>query len=139
MRAYLLALFRGDTDRTIIQFFRATIVGGCAFAVDFTCLFVLTSYCHVHYLISAGIAFIVGVATNYVLSITWVFSTRKMKSWWSEFIIFAAIGLGGFVLNEAFIWFFTEIVLLYYLISKVLSTIIVYSYNFLARKFLLFS
>ena len=114
-------------------------MGGCAFAFDFSCLFFLTSYCHVHYLVSAAIAFLVGLAVNYALSVAWVFSRRRMNSRMSEFVVFALIGLGGLLLNEAFIWFFTEVVLLFYLISKVISTVLVYLYNFLVRKYVLFS
>ncbi len=123
----------------VVQFFRYTLVGGVAFALDFACLFVLTHYCHVHYLISAAIAFVVGLIVNYALSVAWVFDRRRMKSWIVEFALFSLIGLGGLLLNEVFIWFFTEILLLFYLISKIISAILVYLYNFLARKVVLFS
>jgi putative flippase GtrA len=132
-------LLKGSTDNTGIQFMRYTLVGGCAFIVDFSCLFVLTSYCHVHYLVSAAFAFVLGLVVNYVLSIRWVFNERRMRSMWVEFSLFAAIGLGGLLLNELFIWFFTEVVLFYYLISKAVSTVLVYIYNFGVRKLTLFS
>lgn len=137
--ATLSRLLKGTTDNTGIQFVRYTVVGGCAFIVDFSCLFVLTSYCHIHYLLSAAFAFILGLTVNYLLSITWVFNKRKMRSMWAEFSLFAAIGVGGLLLNELFMWFFTEVVLFYYLISKAVSTVLVYIYNFGVRKLTLFS
>jgi putative flippase GtrA len=45
------------------------------------------------------------------------------------------VGLG---LNEVFIWFFTAEVGFYYLISKIISAIIVLFWNFFARKYVLF-
>jgi putative flippase GtrA len=132
-------LFTNGTDNTAVQLLRYTLVGACAFAFDFSCLFLLTSYCHVHYLVSAAIAFLVGLAVNYALSVAWVFNRRKMNNWFSEFVVFAVIGLGGLLLNEVFIWFFTDIVLLFYLLSKAISTVLVYLYNFLVRKYVLFS
>ena len=132
-------LFTDGTDNTAVQLLRYTFVGACAFAFDFSCLFFLTSYCHVHYLVSAAIAFLIGLAVNYALSVAWVFNRRRMSSWLTEFVVFALIGLGGLVLNEVFIWFFTEVVLLFYLLSKVISTVLVYLYNFLVRKYVLFS
>ena len=132
-------LFTNGTDNTAVQFLRYTLVGACAFAFDFSCLFFLTSYCHVYYLISAAIAFLVGLAVNYALSVAWVFNRRRMNSWFSEFVVFALIGLGGLLLNEVFIWFFTDILLLFYLLSKAISTVLVYLYNFLVRKYVLFS
>jgi putative flippase GtrA len=132
-------LFRNGTNNTAVQLLRYTVVGGCAFAFDFSCLFFLTSYCHLHYLVSAAIAFLVGLAVNYILSVAWVFNRRRMNSWLSEFVVFALIGLGGLLLNEVFIWFFTEVILLFYLVSKAISTVLVCLYNFLVRKFVLFS
>ncbi len=132
-------LFRNGTNNTAVQLLRYTVVGGCAFAFDFSCLFFLTSYCHLHYLVSAAIAFLVGLAVNYILSVAWVFNRRRMDSRLSEFVVFALIGLGGLLLNEVFIWFFTEVLLLFYLVSKAISTVLVYLYNFLVRKFVLFS
>ena len=139
MRRGVLRLIIGSTENTAAQLARYTIVGGCAFTFDFACLFFLTSYCRVHYLISAVVAFLVGLTVNYILSVTWVFNMRRMKSWLSEFVVFALIGLGGLLLNEVFMWFFTEVVLLFYLVSKVISTVLVYLYNFTVRKFVLFS
>jgi putative flippase GtrA len=132
-------LFRNGTNNIAVQLLRYTFVGGCAFAFDFSCLYFLTSYCHLHYLVSAAIAFLVGLAVNYILSILWVFNRRRMGSRLSEFFVFALIGLGGLLLNEAFIWFFTEVLLLFYLVSKAISTVLVYLYNFLVRRFILFS
>ena len=132
-------LFRSRTNNTAVQLLRYTVVGGCAFAFDFSCLFFLTSSCHLHYLVSAAIAFLVGLVVNYILSVGWVFSHRRMNSRLSEFVVFALIGLGGLLLNEVLIWFFTEVLLLFYLVSKVISTVLVYLYNFLVRRFVLFS
>lgn len=137
--AIVSRIFRGSTESTAIQFIRYTAVGGLAFLVDFSCLFFLTSYLNVYYLFSAAIAFILGLFTNYSLSVRWVFSNRKIKSNALEFVIFAGIGVGGLALNELFIWFFTEVILLHYLLSKACSTVFVYVYNFVVRKFTLFS
>lgn len=132
------ALFTGKTDSTLIQLFRYTFVGGFAFLIDFGSLFLMTEYLNVHYLISAGIAFILGLITNYFLSIRWVFDSRKMNSKSLEFFLFTVIGLVGLGLNELFLWIFTELLLIYYLISKIITAILVYLWNFFARKYLLF-
>jgi len=134
----LSKLFTDKTDSLLIQLFRYTFVGGIAFLVDFGSLFALTEFCGVHYLISAAIAFILGLVTNYLLSIIWVFSRRTLKSRWLELYIFALIGVVGLGFNELFIWFFTERVNLHYLLSKIVSTVFVYLWNFFARKYILF-
>ncbi|MBW1971284.1 MAG: GtrA family protein [Deltaproteobacteria bacterium] len=131
-------LLKRKTNNIFIQLFRYTFVGGFAFIVDFGSLFVLTEFIHIYYLISAAIAFILGLGTNYILSIIWVFDKRIFKNKYIEFMIFGIIGIVGLGLNELFIWFFTEEMHFYYLISKIISTFFVYLWNFFARKFILF-
>ncbi len=131
-------LFINKTNNTLIQLFRYTFVGGIAFIIDFGSLFALTEFFHIHYLISAAIAFLFGLSTNYCLSILWVFDKRAVQSRWMEFFIFGFIGLIGLGLNELIIWFFTEKIHFHYLISKIVSTIVVYCWNFFVRKLTLF-
>jgi putative flippase GtrA len=135
---WLKKLLKEDTNNTFIQLFRYTFVGGIAFLVDFGTLFLLTDKLKLHYLFSAIIAFILGLITNYLLSITWVFKQRKLNKAHLEFAIFSLIGIVGLGMNELIIWFSTEIIGFYYLISKLISTIIVYFWNFFVRKFTLF-
>ncbi len=132
-------LLKNETNNTFIQLFRYTFVGGFAFIVDFSLLFILTELMGIHYLISAAIALTAGLIINYFLSILWVFDKRKMVNKSVEFTLFAVIGIVGLGLNELFIWVFTEFAGLYYLLSKIISTAIVYLWNFFARKFTLFN
>ena len=132
-------LFIEKTDNTLIQLLRYTFVGGIAFVVDFTSLYLLTEFAGLHYLHSAAIAFILGLIINYILSILWVFKSRAVNKKIIEFTIFVIIGIVGLGLNIIIIWFFTErlsIDFLYY--SKLISTVIVYFWNFLARKYILY-
>lgn len=133
------SVFKGKTNNTLVQLFRYTFVGGFAFLVDFGTLYILTEYFHIHYLLSAAIAFIFGLIINYLLSVKWVFNNRAMENRWWEFLLFAIIGLVGLGLNELFLWILTDIFLIYYLVSKIITTFIVYFWNFFARKVLLFS
>ena len=132
-------LFEDKTNSTLIQLFRYTFVGGLAFLIDFGTLFILTEYFKVHYLISAGIGFIFGLITNYYLSVKWVFNSRNVKNKGLEFLLFSVIGLVGLGFNELFLWILTDILLIYYLLSKVITIILVYLWNFFARKYILFS
>ena len=131
-------LLKDNTDKTHIQMFRYLFVGGAAFIVDFLSLFILTDFFGIYYLISAAIAFILGLIANYFLSISWVFNKRTLKNRHFEFGIFAVIGIVGLGLNEVFIWFFTQDLQVYYLISKIFAAIIILFWNFFARKYILF-
>ena len=131
-------LLKDQTDKTKIQMFRYLFVGGAAFIVDFLSLFVLTDFFGIYYLISAAIAFILGLVANYLLSISWVFNKRKLNKRHIEFGVFALIGIVGLGLNEVFIWFFTQDLQIYYQMSKILAAVIILLWNFFARKFILF-
>jgi len=127
------------SDKTSNQLFKYGFVGGIAYSVDFGSLFFLTEVFKIHYLISAAIAFILGLLINYALSIFLVFPKRTLTDKRVEFLLFSIIGLVGLGLNEVIIWFFTELTHFHYLISKMLSTVVVFFWNFFARKKLLFS
>jgi putative flippase GtrA len=139
MKNLMIKLFLRQTDSLFIQFFRYFFVGGLAFVVDFGLLYFLTEFAGFYYLFSATISFTAGLCVNYIVSIKWVFSQNKgLKNKKIEFLIFSFIGIVGLLLNAIFIWFFTEKLLFYYMISKVLSTVIVYFWNFFARKYILY-
>jgi putative flippase GtrA len=137
-KSRVAALFTNATDNTFVQLFRYLFVGGGAFLVDFGSLYVLTEFAHIHYLVAAALAFLLGLVTNYMLSISWVFSSHKMGNRWLEFAVFALIGLVGLGLNELIIWQCTETLGFHYLVSKMAAAAIVLFWNFFARKFALF-
>lgn len=130
-------LFQDATNNVLIQLLRYGIVGGISFVGDFSTLFALTEFLDINYLISASAAFCVGVVINYILSIIWVFNSKDSDGRRSsEFIGWLIIGLIGLGLNALIMWFFTEIFSFHYLGSKIISTILVFAWNFLARRFL---
>ena len=135
IRSILIA----KTNNTFLQLFRYTFVGGIAFLADFGTLFLLTEFLHVQYLVSAGVAFVFGLTINYFLSVLWVFNSRTLENRFMEFLLFAVIGLVGLGLTELFLWILTDIFLIYYLFSKIITTVVVYFWNFFARKFILFN
>lgn len=138
MRKWLEKLFKDDTDSLFIQLFRYGFVGGAAFIVDYGALFLLTEVFGLHYLLSATISFILGLITNYLLSISWVFNNRTMGNRWAEFTVFAIIGIIGLGLNALIMYLCTDKMGIHYLLSKIISTILVFFWNFFARKIVLF-
>lgn len=132
-------LLKSKSDKTLIQLFRYIFVGGAAFAVDFSALYILTAAVGIHYLVSAAIAFLLGLTTNYILCNVWVFSSRVMANKWLEFGIFSLIGVIGLGMNEVIIWAFTEHVHFHYMASKMVSAVAVFFWNFFARKYILYN
>ena len=131
--------FKGKTTNTLVQLFRYLWVGGISFIIDYISLFIFTEYLHINYLISAAIAFILGLTTNYQLSTIWVFNNSRLNNKFTEFTIFSIIGIIGLGLNEVIIYICSEYLNLYYMISKLISTAVVFFWNFMGRKYILFT
>ncbi len=150
-------LFIGDTSHTGIQFFRSLFVGGIATVVDMLILILFRELVHVPEGIAAIFGFIAGLAVNYIVSTYWVFAKAKVKNRIVDFIAFAVIGIIGLGLTQLIIepfavqgMFGTGFLVShqifggllptdkYYIVGKVLAVIIVYMWNFFARKFILY-
>ena len=131
-------IFTQKTENTYIQFFRYFFVGGFAFVVDFALLYILTDKLKMFYLFSATIAFIVGIIVNFILSKLWIFQKKALVNKYLEFGIFGSVGIVGLGLNNLIMWFLTSKLGLYYLLSKLVATAIVYIWNFGARKYILY-
>ncbi|MGE7367187.1 GtrA family protein [Desemzia incerta] len=124
--------------RVIDQVFKFGIVGVIAAAIDFGILFILTSFFDVFYLLSAAIAYIVSTAFNYIASMRYVFVSKYDKTEKNkELLIFLVLSLIGLGINEFFMWFFVEKYNIYYILAKVIATVIVMAWNFITRKFFL--
>jgi putative flippase GtrA len=135
----LQRLFLGETNKVLLQLFRYTFVGGFAFAVDFGLLWFLTDICGWHYIVSATLSFVAGLCVNYFISVKVVFFESKVGNKKLEFFFVGVIGVVGLVLNNCLLWFLTEKLAVYYLLSKMVAAVLVYLWNFFARRYLLFS
>lgn len=135
MKKLISKVLRKKTDSFWVQLFRYLFVGTTAFIFDFTILFFLTSKLHIPYLISTTLAFLVGVTINYLLSILWVFNTKEGVNRKKEFILFLIVAVIGLILTDLFMWLFTDKVHFFYLVSKIVTTVIVYFWNFLGRRY----
>ena len=134
----LKTILKEKPDSLIGQLFRYAVVGGISFVVDYGSLWLLTEKAGLPYLWSAAIAFILGLICNYLLSTAWVFGESRIKNAWGEFLAFAIIGVIGLGLNELIMYACTDGLGFHYMLSKIVSTGIVFFWNFLARRFLVF-
>src|SRR5438067_2358033 len=118
MNLLLSRLFLNNTDSLLIQLFRYAVVGGLAFVVDLGALITLTELAGWHYLVSAAAGFGLGVATNYALSVLWVFNERIVRNRLAEFLLFLVLGVFGLGLNELTLYVLTGLAGAHYVLSK---------------------
>ena len=54
-----------------------------------------------------------------------------------QFIIFIIFSVIGLLLNDLIMWISTDILSIYYLLAKIIATLIVMVFNFITRKLFL--
>ena len=135
----LKAIFISPTKNGFLQFLRYLFVGGIATVVDWGILFLLTDFFNVYHLVSAIIAFIAGLITNFFLSKLLVFKVNEARvNPVMEFISYAIIGVIGLGITELIMFLFTDCWNIHYLVSKVIATVIVLAWNYIARKLIVY-
>ena len=132
-------IFVTPTKNGFLQFFRYLFVGGIATVVDMGSLFALTEILSLDPKLSAAIAFVLGLAANYLLSKLLVFQANEARTnAVMEFLGYALIGLIGLGITELILLGFTDGLSLHYMLSKAIATAVVLVWNYLARKLLLY-
>lgn len=121
----------------IAQFMKFGVVGVIAFVIDFGLLAVLTSGLGVNYLVSATISFTVSVVFNYFASMRYVFTHKEGMSRRREFVIFVVLSVIGLAINNGLMWVGVEFLGLFYLVTKIIATVVVTVWNFITRKIFL--
>lgn len=135
----LSKLFKQDSDNFWVQLLRYSLSGTSATIVDFLLLTILTEVFGEHLLLVwTAIAFISGVLVTYLLSTNWVFDAHRFKHRSTEIVIFIFIALVGLTLTELLMWLFAHKIDIHYLLSKLIASIIVFVWNFTAKKYILF-
>lgn len=122
------------------EFFRYIVCGVIAFICDFGVLVFTTEVLGVHYLLSNIAGYAVGLVVSYTINVKWVFNHRRFgdrKA--SEFIYFTIIVFVGLGISEGVLWLATESIDMPYQVSKIISTFFVFLFNFVVKKWLLFS
>ncbi len=130
-------LLCSPTHHVGVQFLRYLCVGCLGFAADYSGLYLLTEFAGLYYLLSAALAFLLGLTVHYILSVKWVFSRRTLNNRYAEMGIYMGLGGAGLVLNELVIWSLTEFLHLHYMVSK-LFYLVIFLLLFGLRKVLLF-
>ncbi len=115
------------------EILRFAVTGGLSFLVDFGIMTALTELLHMDPVLSGGISFVISVVVNYLLCVLWVFDgvDRKSKTNMAIFLLTSVIGLG---LNEFFMWLFVHILGIHYMLSKIVTTLIVMVWNYITKR-----
>lgn len=121
----------------LIQIFKFGIVGGVAFLIDFIFLYFFKEALKLDVLVANTLSFCISVIYNYIASTKWVFHVNKEKNAKKQFVIFILFSVLGLLLNNLIMWISIDLLAIYYLLSKIIATILVMIFNFITRKLFL--
>lgn len=119
------------TAQQFIKYFGVALVG---YVVDFGLLIFAKEVLNFHYLIAATAGFVGGLLVVYILSNQYVFGQSKIASKKKEFGLFAIMGLAGLGILNLLMWALTGGLGITYIFSKIFATVVVYIWNFFARR-----
>lgn len=143
------AIFLEPTHNGFLEFFRYLFVGGVATVVDWALLWIFEAVISrasdsatlqdVAKYIAVVIGFGGGLLVNFLLSRAMVFKGHESRahSTAGEFTGHLLVGVIGLGLTELLVWL-GDIAGIYFMISKIVATVLVFFWNYLARKFFVY-
>lgn len=131
---YLRHLARlAPADTELRRFVKFCLVGGSGVLVNMGLLWFLTEVAGLFYLLSSVIAVEAAIANNFVWNELWTFHDRRRPGSHERLkrlAKFNAVSIGGLGINVAVLWFLTERLGLYYLVSNLFGIAAATLWNF---------
>ena len=115
------------------------VVGGIGTLVNIAILYLLTEKIGVYYLISAIFSFIIAMSSNFILNKVWTFKENIKLGIGKKYLQFGLVSISALLINLFFLYIFTEIFGIYYIISQILAIGIALIINFFGNKIWTFS
>ncbi len=125
----------GEAVREVVRYLAASVA---ALSLDAALLWAGVERVGLPVWLAGSVAYLAGLVLIYVLSVRWVFARRAFRDARDEFVLFAALGLLGLMLNALTLFVGTALGLALPL-AKAASAGIGFTANFVTRKVLLFS
>lgn len=126
-------------NQFLIQLIRYCLSGGIAFIADFGLTVLLKEKGNASPTLAATAGYVTGLVITYLLSIFWIFDQHRFNSRLWEFLIFALIGLVGIAITFLCMRLLSEHWQIHYILAKLTAVAITTLWNFLAKKYILFS
>ncbi len=121
----------------IKKFILYGVGGGLALIINLSLAYLFTEKLKIFYLGSAILSYIISLIFNFLFQSFITFKTRR-ELFLQRFLEFSIVQTVGLSLYSILVFIFTEKLKIYYLISIILSSALVYFSNFLLSRFYVF-
>lgn len=118
------------------EFIKFLITGVINTTITLGIIFLMYNFFGIHYVLSNAIGYVLGFINSFLMNKFWTFKSKG--SLIKQFFVFLKVFLVCYLFQLAFLYYFSEELLLEKNISQILSMIIYTIANFLFNKFLTF-
>lgn len=137
MRKNTNDVYKRRNDQIPIQAMKYGLAAFGGFLADYAVLLLLKEWVGLHYLIAVPIAFAAGIAVNYLIGI-WLVFQRGNLTLGKELLLFVVISLVALLITEGSMYLLTDLLGIDYRVSRIISGVLTYLFNFFTRRFLLY-
>lgn len=123
-------------NENIRQFVIYLFVGACATIVEWVVFYVLRHPIYIHYMLATTIAFILSTFANWLIGKWLLF--RQKQNVWKELMKIYATSAAGLLMNLLIMWIAIDLIGIQDMIAKIIATGMVFFWNFLVRKLLIY-
>ena len=126
--------------RTILRsdLFLYLIVGALATIVEWSGFWIFFDMLQIQYLLATALAFVFSTFANWLLGRILVFRGKQNQSLLKELLSIYLTSIGGLLLNLGIMYVMVDFCSIQEMIAKITSTVLVFSYNYLIRKKLIY-
>jgi len=115
------------------------ISGGSAAFVQIGLLYTLTEYTHLHYVLSAIIAFTLAILVSFTLQKFWTFQSSEMSNVRGQIFLYLTVTLCNGALNIALLYSLVEWLHLWYIFAEILVAVVLAIATFFIYKNFVFA
>ena len=124
-------------ERIPVQAIKYGLAAFGGFAADYAVLLMLKEWAGLYYLIAVPLAFLAGIAVNYLIGIWFVFR-RGNLTLKRELFLFVTVSLLALAVTEGSMYLLTDLLRIDYRISRLISGVVTYLFNFFSRRQLIY-
>jgi putative flippase GtrA len=114
---------------------RFACVGAFGVAINSACLYLLTEWGHVYYLLSSAAATEIAIVSNFLLNHSWTFAETTERGQGLRTILrFNLVALSGVLMTVTILALLTELTPLHYLAANLVAIAMTSAWNFIASR-----
>ena len=130
-----IEIIKSQWNRMVVRY---AVVGGSVAAADVVFFYIFAGMLGFNYLWINAIGFVLGTLLNYLISIQLVFESGVRFRRSGEIMLIFVISATSLILSQFLLYYFVELLQLHLLLSKILTLLIVFLWNYLSRKHFVF-